>query len=80
MKSLILSLVLLFSIGCYDSEIYDSVEPYNTKVCEKHTDLCMDGGSDVYTICADEYGIWYVVYGVKYYTSDYMLMVECDIY
>ncbi len=76
MKSLILLVCLMvFSIGCSD---YGEVTDYNSEVCERYTDLCEDGGSDVYSVCADEYGSWFAVYGVKYYTAEYMLQEECD--
>ena len=66
-----LMLILLLFLGCY-------AEPQET--CTKYYDLCDDGGSDYYYICADAYGSWFEVYGETYYTVDYMLMVECDFY
>ncbi len=71
MKSLILVLSLIL-FSCSDYQDPDS------EVCEQYTDLCGDGGSDIYLVCADEYGAWYEVYGTTYYTAEYMLMMECE--
>ncbi len=72
MKKLVLIVGLLF-FGCYDST-YDTA---SKEKCDKYTDLCKDGGTDVYYVCADGYGSWFEVQGTKYFTTEYMMMEEC---
>ena len=72
MKKLMFVFLSVILFACVDSD------PVKTKECNKYHDLCSGHPAGIdYEICADGSTSWYVVNGIEYFDTSYMLDEEC---